>query len=161
MNRKTMTVFLQILLLGLTAAGCLFFFAFLPFYGSEMVRVNPEYEWAYLPCLIWAWLFAVPLFAAVIPAWRIFGTVKKKGGAFSAANAKRFRLIAVLLCSDGFLFPIGMFVMAWLGAGSAPLTLVISPAVFLFMNGAGFLCYVLSRLVQESAEMREENDLTV
>ena len=161
MSRKTMSVLLRIILLVLVTLGLLFFFAFLPFYGAEMAQVNPEYEWAYIPCLVWAWVFALPLFIAAVPIWRIFGTIRKKGEAFSSKNAKRFLIIAALFCCSGFLFVGGMLAVAWMGAGSAPLTLVIAPMVFLITNTAGFLCYVLSRLVQESAEIREENELTV
>lgn len=161
MSRKSMSFMLHAILLLLVFVMILFFFFFLPFYGSELARVEPQYAWAYYPCLIWAWSFSLPLFAGAFPAWRIFGSIRTKGAAFSRSNAKAFRQIALCLCCSGFIFPAGMLVLAFMGAGSAPLTILISPLVFLSMNALGFVCYVVSRLVQESAEIREENDLTV
>lgn len=161
MSRKTMSFFLHVILLLLVLAMIIFFFLFLPFYGSEIVRIDPSYAWAYRPCLIWAWSFALPLFACAIPAWRVFGTIRTKGATFSHANAKAFQQIALCLCCSAFIFPIGMLILAFMGAGSAPLTFLITPLVFLSLNALGFVCYVMSRLVLESAEIREENDLTV
>ena len=75
MKTKTMSALLRAVLL---AAGLLlvaFFFLFLPFYGQDTVRYAPEFAWAYWPCLIWAWAFAVPIFWAMVPAWRVCGSI--------------------------------------------------------------------------------------
>lgn len=161
MSRKKMSVLLRMIIGLVILAAVVFFFLFLPFYGSEMVRCYPEYSWAYYPCLAFAWVFALPLFVTVFPAWQIVGTIKNMGEAFSLSNAKRFLTIAFCLCASGFIFPIGVIILAFLGAGTAPMTLVVSPLVFLGMNSLSFLCYVISRLVKEAAEIREENELTV
>ena len=125
MKTKTMSALLRAVLLAAGLLLVVFFFLFLPFYGQDTVRYAPEFAWAYWPCLIWAWAFAVPIFWAMVPAWRVCGSI------------------------------------AVMGAGSAPLTLLITPLVTFFCLAAGIVLYVLSRLVADAAALREDNDLTI
>lgn len=161
MTRKTMSRLMKAFLLIAAALAALFFFAFLPFYGHELMRTEPEFAWAYWPCQIWAWLFAVPIFAAVFPAWKIFGSIEKTGEAFSYKNAKAFRFLSILAFSDAVIFPLGMLTLAFMGAGSAALTVLVTPVVIFIAAAVGTACYVMSRLVGEAAEMQDENDLTI
>lgn len=161
MSRKAMSIVLKFILFVLLAIMSLFFFVFLGFYGSEFARVYSEYSRAFYPCLIWAWLFALPLYVAVAFMWKIVGTISVKGGAFSKKNAARFKAIALCSFLAPLIFFVGMIVVAFMGAGSPVLTLVVCPLVIVFFNAFGFVCYVVSRLVGDSAEMKEENDLTV
>ena len=161
MTRKTMSRLLKAFLLIAAALAALFFFAFLPFYGSELARCSPEFRWAYWPCQIWAWFFAVPIFAAVFPAWEIFGSIEKSGEAFSRKNAKAFRLLSILAFSDAAIFPLGMLTVAFMGAGSAPLTVLVTPVVIFIAAAVGTACYVMSRLVSDAAALKDENDLTI
>jgi len=54
-----------------------------------------------------------------------------------------------------------MFVLAFMGAGSAPLTIIITPMVIFCCAAVGIVCYVLSRLIGDAAALREENDMTI
>lgn len=145
---------------GRTAAGGIL----LPvssIYGQDTVRYAPEFAWAYWPCLIWAWAFAVPIFWAMVPAWRVCGSIAVKGMAFTGKNARDLRTVSRLAFADAVIFPAGMLIVAYLGAGSAPLTLLITPLVTFFCLAAGIVLYVLSRLVADAAALREDNDLTI
>ncbi len=110
---------------------------------------------------MWAWAFAVPVFWALFPCWQVFGSIARKGAAFTRENAARLRLIAYLAFADAVIFPVGMVVIALLGGGFAALTLVITPLVTFAAAAVGFACYVLSRLVLDAAVLREENDMTI
>lgn len=83
MKTKTMSALLRAVLLAAGALLAVFFFLFLPFYGTDTVRAAPEFAWAYWPCLVWAWAFAVPIFWALVPAWRVCGSIAVKGMAFT------------------------------------------------------------------------------
>ena len=88
MKTKTMSALLRAVLLAAGALLAVFFFLFLPFYGTDTVRAAPEFAWAYWPCLVWAWAFAVPVFWAMAPAWRVCGSIAVKGMAFTGKNAR-------------------------------------------------------------------------
>ena len=92
MKQKNMSRLLQALLLIAGLLGAVFFFAFLPFYGRELVQCAPEYAALFWPCLVWAWAFAVPVFWALFPCWQVFGSIARKGAAFTRENAARLRL---------------------------------------------------------------------
>ena len=145
MKTKTMSALLRAVLLAAGLLLVVFFFLFLPFYGQDTVRYAPEFAWAYWPCLIWAWAFAVPIFWAMVPAWRVCGSIAVKGMAFTGKNARDLRTVSRLAFADAVIFPAGMLIVAYLGAGSAPLTLLITPLVTFFCLAAGIVLYVLSR----------------
>ena len=161
MNTKTMTTLLRAVLLAAAVLCGIFFLWFLPSYGQGVQQADPEFTWAYWPCLIWAWLFALPIFGAMLPCWRIFGSISAPEGAFTRRNARDMRSISRLAFADALIFPAGMFVLGFMRAGSAPLTIVITPMVIFCCAAVGIVCYVLSRLIGDAAALREENDMTI
>ncbi|MFQ9052454.1 MAG: DUF2975 domain-containing protein [Oscillospiraceae bacterium] len=116
-----------------------FFFLFLPFYGTDTVRAAPEFAWAYWPCLVWAWAFAVPVFWALVPAWRVCGSIAVKGMAFTGKMPVTCAPSAAWPLPTRVIFPAGMLIVAYLGAGSAPLTLLITPLVTFCCLAAGIV----------------------
>ena len=52
MNTKTMTTLLRGVLLAAAVLCGIFFLWFLPSYGREVQQADPEFTWAYWPCLI-------------------------------------------------------------------------------------------------------------
>lgn len=161
MNRKTMVIGLKSIAALLAALILFFFFVDLPIIGQAMAQQNPEFAWAYWPCLIWAWVFMLPILTALIPAWQIFDTIREKGKAFCHENACRFRLIGHCATAAGVIFLCGMLIIAFRGAGSAPLFFLVTPLVVLFCFALAFVCHVFSHLVEEAAELKEENELTI
>lgn len=120
MKTKTMTNLLRLVLIAAAALCGVFFFLCLPSYGQEIVQADPEFAWAYWPCLVWAWLFALPIFGAMIPGWRIFGSISAPGGAFTRKNSRDMQRISVLAFADALVFPAGMLTIGIMGAGQRP-----------------------------------------
>ena len=162
MEKKTMT---RLLRAALVIGGVLLaaiFFGLVPVYGQYMAKdVAPEFAFAFWPCLIWAWCFAVPIFIALIPAWKVFGSISAPGGAFTRANARSLRLIADLAFLDALIFPAGMVIVGMMGAGSPGLTVLVTPAVMFACAAVGLAALVLSHLVDDAAIIKEENDFTI
>lgn len=161
MKREKMAGLLQVMEILLYAGLGFILFGALPQLGKQVALAAPEYAWAYWPCLIWALASAAPVFAAALPVWRIFASIREKGKAFSHENARRFRQIAGCAWVAAGLFVTGEIVLAFLGAGAPVLVCVVTPAVVGLCGVFGFACYAVSCLVQEAAGMREENELTI
>ena len=53
MKTKTMTNLLRLVLIAAAVLCGVFFFLCLPSYGQEIVQADPEFAWAYWPCLVW------------------------------------------------------------------------------------------------------------
>ena len=161
MKKRTMRRLLHGILVVAALLGAVFFFGAVPLAGREIAEANPEYAWAYVPCLIWAWAFAAPIFAAVIPCWRVFSGIAAPQGAFTRQNARALRLIAYLAFADAVIFPAGMLAVAFMGAGQPGLTVIVTPVVMFCCIAAGIVALVLGHLVSDAAALREENDLTI
>ena len=162
MKKKTMTVLLRAaLVIGAALLAAVFFWA-VPSYGQYMAKVAaPEFAYAYWPCLIWAWCFAAPIFAALIPAWRVFSSISAPEGAFTRSNARCLRWIAYLAFADAVIFPAGMLIVGAMGAGSPGLVVLVTPAVIFSCAAVGLAALVLSHLVDEAAGLKEDSDLTI
>ena len=162
MKKQTMTRILHILLIVGAVLLIGVFFIGLPIFGKDLATVDaPEFAYAYWPCLIWAWCFAVPIFAAMLPAWRIFSSISSQAGAFSHANARYFRWIAKLAFVDAVIFPVGMLIVASMGAGSPGLIVLGTPATIFACVTVGLVMLILSHLVDEAASLKEDSDLTI
>ena len=161
MTRKTMTIGLKSITALLAMLILFFFFVDLPSIGQAIAKQNTEYAWAYWPWLIGAWVFMLPILTAFIPAWQIFDTIREKGKAFCHENAGRFRLMGHCAMAAGIIFLCLMLIMTFQRASSAPLLIVVTPLVLLFFLALSFICRVFSHLVEEAAELKEENELTI
>ena len=162
MKKTTMTRLLHgaLIVCTLLLAG-LFFWA-IPTYGAYMATTEaPEFAYAYWPCLIWAWCFAAPIFAAVIPAWRICSSISSEEGAFTRSNARCLRWIAYLAFADAVIFPAGMLIVGAMGAGSPGLVVLVTPTVMLACVAVGIAFLCLACLVDDAAKLKEDSDLTI
>jgi hypothetical protein len=162
MKKTTMTRLLHgaLIVCTLLLAG-LFFWA-IPTYGAYMATTEaPEFAYAYWPCLIWAWCFAAPIFAAVIPAWRICSSISSEEGAFTRSNARCLRWIAYLAFADAVIFPAGMLIVGAMGAGSPGLVVMVTPSVMLACVAVGIAFLCLACLVDDAAKLKEDSDLTI
>ena len=162
MKKTTMTRLLHAaLIVGAVLLAGLFFWA-VPMYGKYMATTEaPEFAYAYWPCLIWAWCFAVPIFAALIPAWRVCSSISAPEGAFTRPNARCLCWIAYLSFADAVIFPAGMLIVAALGAGSPGLVVLVTPTVIFSCVAVGIAALCLSHLVDEAAGLKEDSDLTI
>lgn len=157
---KKLAVLLRIgLVIAALVCGAIFFW-FLPQLGRGIALADPEYAWAFWPCLIFAWLFAVPVFWAMAALWTVFGRIGR-GDAFCAENARAMATVSRLAFFDAVLVPAGVITLALLGAGSPGMTVIAMPAGVMVCTLVGVMAMALSRLVADAARLQDESDLTV
>lgn len=159
MEQKKLAKWLKLIVIGIALCG-IFIYAFLiPSFGNMIVEDNPEFANCYQPWLIFISLTAVPCFAALFIAWKIFSNIGNDLS-FSKENAKYLKWISWLAAGDAAYFFIGNVVLFFLGMNH--------PGIFLYsliLVFAGVAISVaaaaLSHLVLKAATLQEENDLTV
>lgn len=157
---KKLAALLRIgLVIAALVCGAIFFW-FLPQLGRGIALADPEYAWAFWPCLIFAWLFAVPVFWAMAALWTVFGRIGR-GDAFCAENARAMATVSRLAFFDAVLVPAGVITLALLGAGSPGMTVIAMPAGVMVCTLVGVMAMALSRLVADAARLQDESDLTV
>lgn len=159
-EHKRLAVLLRIGLVIAAAVCAAIFFWFLPELGRGIAKADPAYAWAFWPCLGFAWLFAVPVFWAMLRMWTVFGRIGQ-GAAFCRENAQALRTVSRLAFFDAALVPAGVITLALLGAGSPGMTVIAMPAGTMVCALVGVMAMALSRLVADAAALQDENDLTV
>ena len=161
MDRKKLVFFLRtvLILCAVMAAGVCFLL--LPLVFSHVTELYPEREKDRTLIFAAVWSFGIPLLLAMIPAWRVIGSLREKRGAFCRENALRLRRTGLFLALGTGLMLLFTLIMLFTGIMHRTPGYWFFPLFILLGGVAGFLCFALAYLVEESAEIREENDLTV
>lgn len=158
---KSLSNQLKIILVLLFIFVIILFAIVVPTIGLIIKENNPEFSYAYVPCLIWSWCFAIPILLAFIPAWQIFSSVGSERGCFIEENVKRFKTIAMLSYLDAIIFPLGMIIVGFLGAGQPGLTVIVTPAVIILAVCFARVSQILAKITEEASALKKEVDLTV
>lgn len=161
MNRISLSHQLKLILILLLLFVLIIFAMVVPVIGKSIEANNPEYAFAFIPCLIWSWCFAVPIILSFVPAWQIFSSVGSEEGCFIKENVKRLKSIALLAYLDALIFPLGMIIVGFLGAGQPGLTVIITPAVIIAAVCVARVFQILANITEEASDLKEEHDLTV
>jgi len=159
MSRKTIERLLKSLI---PMGGAMLLYAciwLIPDAMRFMALYWPEFRPLVTPTILFGWAVALPIGAAMCIAYRIFHSIGHDQS-FTFANAKRMRWISMLAFADFILLLIGF-------AATLPIN-IAHPIFLLCFTVAGFLCLaaavcclVLSKLLRQAAELKEESDLTI
>ena len=134
-------------------------FWFVPMYMAHVIQVRPDLAaWDYW-MRGYALLVALPVWAVMVLLWRVFGSIPHNN-AFSHGNAQAFQWIAWL--ADFDLALVGGFFIFLCIAGVTPGFLVISFGGAIYMGiVAAIVFHVLSALVRNAAELKQDQDMTI
>lgn len=159
MEQKKVARKLKIFTVITAVVAGLFFFLYLPALIGELAESIPEAAWLRWKGTAAVWLIALMLYAALLFFWRICTRIGK-GNSFCRENMRdmkrigicAFLVLAVIVLGVIFLAMIHYLNAAWM-------------AVAFFSGfgacGIGVICFCLSRLIANAAEIKQENDLTV
>lgn len=161
MGNRSLSRQLKLILALLFIFVFIIFAIIVPQIGSLIRKSNPEYDFAFVPCMIWSWCFAAPILLAFIPAWKIFASVGSKQGCFVKENVKYFKTIAMLAYSDALIFPLGMIAVGLLGASQPGLAVIVTPGVIALTICAGRVFQILAKITEDASVLQAEHDLTV
>ena len=159
MRQRELSIWLRCVVVLIGAAVLFLAAVFLPMVGQEAARGNPDYAHLYWPCLIFLWVTALPVLAALVLAWLIFASIGRDNS-FCMANAKRLRAISFLALADTVLYILWTVALGFVD--------LLHPSIFIasvcivFMGLAMTVgTAALSHLTQKAAEMQAENDLVI
>lgn len=159
MKPTTATLLLRTVLIVSAVIILLVVFYGVPMFMSHVTDVRPALSPWVFPMEACAGVIAAPILAVIVILWRMFDTLTRDC-AFTMENVRRYRL------------------MAWLAL--ADLMMLVALAVFLILSDAfpGFIAccllgaayidtvgtivfFVLGGLVQNAAELKQDQDLTI
>ena len=161
MSRKMMVLLLRLSVLFCAVVCVLVLCVLLPRAGERLAQQAEGARLLLLLRRLSGAAVTLLLLCACVPAWQVIGTLREKRQAFCRGNTRRLRLAACFLWVSALLLVLTEAVLAMLGGALPVFSTLVVPCAALCLLIAGLVCFVLGRLVEESAEIREENDLTV
>ena len=159
MEQKKLARWLKtaIIAAGICGIGVYFYICrFGQFMAADYI---PEASECLLPWLVLVFLSAVPCYVILIFGWAVATNIGK-GCAFSHANGTHVMMISRLFLADALILFLGNIIL-WLMGFNHPgvvIMLLIPECLLVAVSGA---CAVLSRLIRQAAELKEQNDLTI
>ena len=159
MQKKSLSNWLKVIIIGMGMIGLLFYGLIVPFLGNDLVSHYPEYING---CYLWSgllWLTAVPCYIVLYFAWNIAGNIGKDNS-FCKENAVSMKHISTLVAGDSIFFFAGNIIYLVMGFNHPSVVLASLLVVFIGISIAG-MAAVLSHLILRAAQIKEENDLTI
>lgn len=159
MSQKGLANSLKAVMVGIGICGLIVYFNFIPACGKAILYNAPEYEYCYLPWLIFLWITAIPCYLVLICGYRIAVEIGRDNS-FSIINARLLKYISGLAAFDSvFLFAgSGIFYALGMSHGGLMLfcVLVVFGGIAVTVAAAA-----LSHLVYKAAALKEETELTI
>ena len=159
MSQKNLARWIKAVIAGLVVLALVFYGILVPFLGKEFAKSAPELRDAYIPWLIFAWLTAVPCFAAAVFGCKVAANIEKDHS-FSLENAVLLKRIALLAVIDSALVFIGDVLFFFLGMNHPSVVIALLFVVFLGV-AVSVAFAALSHLVKKAADLQQQSDLTI
>lgn len=159
MEQKTLARWLKAILIGVGICALAVYLAVIPMYGVSLRTEYPEFSDRFWPWLIFLWVTAVPVFAALVLGWRIASGIGADRS-FTERNAKYLKWISWLAAGDAAFFFLGNLVLLFANMSHPGVTLLSLLVVFVGI-AAAVAAAALSRLVKKAAALQEQSDLTI
>ncbi len=159
MNRKDLSLFLRVLIVLAAFIGVVFLTVFLPLYGNDVRKVLSEVAYMYWPTLIFIWISAIPVYAALWMGWKVCGEIRRDNS-FCEENAARLRAISVFAVADVCFYVAGGIALLMMNL-LHPGILLLGGAIVFIGIALAVVFAVLSYLTEKASLLKKENDLTV
>ena len=159
MEQHILVRWLKILVIFMVICGVAICVGALPLAGKELAVKYPEFAYCYYPWLVFLWIMALPCFAALRLAWKIFVNIEKDHS-FCMENADYLKNISFLAGADAGILFFGNILFLLLGMNH-PGILLGALLVVIIGVGISVAAAVLSHLVRKAAVLQEQSDLTI
>jgi len=159
MNQSKIAAMLKVTVIGFALCVLIAYGLVIPIIANEVVFYYPEFVKWYMPWIIYISVTAVPIFIAIIYAWKVVVNIGEDHS-FCQENADCFKKIAILATVDTIYFIFGQLVL-WLLNMNHP-GIVVGSLVIGFVGFAVVIvCTALSLLIKKAAILQDDSDLTI
>jgi len=160
MKQTTLSKWLKVIIIGVGICGLIVYGMVIPMLGETLADyLQGEFDYCYLPWLIFIWLTAIPCYLALFFAWKIASNIGKDQS-FTTANAKYLKWISILAVTDAAFFFVGNIVYLLLGLNH-PGIVIFSLLVVFVGVAVAIASASLSHLVLKAEVLQEQSDWTI
>ena len=132
-----------------------------PTYMRFFQRYVPAITPMFTSVLLYINLAFVPVYICLFLAWRVFTTIGKDNS-FSEINARRLQTASWLALVDvGMVVAFYVVIQLWYSWLITRFFLLSTVCILFVGMSASIVCFALSRLIAQAAELKQEVDLTV
>ena len=161
MTKKTISYLLKTVVIFLLAAFLFAGFFLIPAALRLLQRYEPTLASIATGVAVYINLAFVPVYVCLLLAWKVFSTIGKDD-AFCTQNARRLQAASWLAIADTvMLIAFNGYLHATHPQLMGPFFLFLSLCLMLLGMAAAVVCFALSKLVLQAAELKQEVDLTV
>lgn len=159
MSQKKLSGWLKVILVLVGLCGLALYGVMIPSFGVSITAQYPEFEYRFLPWLLFISATALPCYAILVLGWLIARDIGADRS-FSTANASRLKWCAVLAGGDGAFFFVGNVVLLLTNC-SHPGVALMSMLVVFAAVAVSVVFAALSHLVGKAADLQDQSDLTI
>lgn len=146
-----------IIVIGLCLA--VIYFAVIPTMGRSLADAYPEFAHCFWPWVVFIWITAAPVYAALIFCWRIASGIGRDQS-FTHQNAENCKWISNLAILDSAYFFVGNIVLLFMNMNHPGI--ILASLLVVFAGAAIAIAFAaLSNLVGRAAALQEQSDLTI
>lgn len=159
MEKKHLSKWIKLILLGVGICGLILYVFIIPMYGLRLQTSYPEFSNRFWPWLIFIWVSSIPCFMVLYFAWKISSNIGKDLS-FTEQNASLLKSISVLSVADTGFFFVGNIVFLLLDMSHPGV--VIASFIIVFVGVVvAVASAVLSHLVKKATALQEQSDWTI
>lgn len=158
MSQHKIATILKIFTVVAAIVGALFFFLYVPIVMKEAASVAemPDLEWKGIAGIS---TIALMIYLALWDFWKMCTRIGDNNS-FCRENARCIARIGIYALIAMALILCGTIWVATLSLLSGPLVIFVFFVEFVIL-GVAVVCFALSKLVENAAALKEENDLTI
>ena len=159
MKQRDLSIYLKIIVLGMSICGLLVYIMLVPMYGNTVFDGTQSYERWHYPWLALIWFTAVPYYITMYCLFRIAVNIGKDKS-FCIQNATYLKWISYLASIASYLvfaMEVLYMVLGMEHQGTALGLLII----IIFGIAVSIASALLSHMVVKAARLQEENELTI
>ncbi|MCJ8013614.1 DUF2975 domain-containing protein [Paenibacillus sp. KQZ6P-2] len=159
MKHKELSTWLKLIIVFCGIFGLLFCSYLAPEFGKRMLLDSESLKNLYHPFVVFIWITGIPFFISLFLGWQICSCIGA-GQAFTLKNAERLKVISVLSMIEGVLY-IGALLYLFVNGSNYSYILSVLLLILFFAVIISIFTSLLSNLVREASEMKQDNDLTI
>ncbi|MFB7121808.1 DUF2975 domain-containing protein [Bacillus tropicus] len=171
MKQKELSVWLKLIIAFCWIFGLLFCVYIGPKIGRDILMHSENLKGLYEPFIIFIWvtkipffiifiwMTGIPFFIALVLGWQICSDISCDQ-TFTIKNADRLRRISSLSIIESVLYAFALLYLLMSGGYNANVLMVLLPILF-FTVVITIFTSMLSYLVRNASEIKQDNDLTI
>ncbi|GAB0169875.1 DUF2975 domain-containing protein [Lysinibacillus sp. CTST325] len=159
MKQKELSAWLKLIIILCGIFGVLFCVYIAPEIGKNFLKDSKILKDFYNSFIGFIWITGIPFFIALFLGWRICSDIASDK-VFTIKNADRLKYVGILSIIEGIFYIVALMYLFIIDSYQTDLLMIILLILF-FSVVISVFTSLLSHLVRQASEIKQDNDLTI